>query len=94
MESERDQSRALVNVEPGKPQHREAVLAEGWDFLGDHSSLLRLSHEMFHCEVNRALHNHLRPLFDAFPNIRLLSILYRLVELIRMAKRCTKARPP
>lgn len=64
-ESISDDSSALVDPNTQKRQELEDILSTVWCRLDDHPSLLRSSHEMFRHDVNRALHDHLRPLLDA-----------------------------
>lgn len=65
MESDPDQSRALVDAELRKLLNLEAILASLESGLDDHSSPRLFSHEMFLYDVSQALHDYLRPSFDA-----------------------------
>lgn len=67
VESSRDQSRAFFDAEAQKLQNLEAILDEVQSRLDDHSSLLRFSQKILCYDVNRVLHEYLRPLFDVVP---------------------------
>lgn len=64
-EAECDHHCALIGAETHKRQDLEALLAEMHRRLDDHSSVLLVSHEMLHFDVNKAFHAYLWPLFDA-----------------------------
>lgn len=64
MELDCDQSSALVAAEVQMGYDREEILAEVRSCLDEVKSLPCSSHEMFRNDVNGALNNELRPLFD------------------------------
>lgn len=64
-EAECDQIYARTDAQAHNRKDFEELLAELRSRLDDNSSLFRSSHEVPRYDASRALHEHLKPLFDA-----------------------------